>query len=358
MHRRLTGPLLVLAAAAGAGCVDARGLLPGDGAVARKDAVPALDRDAGGVDLGEPGDRPGADGGRPVADAAPPRDLAPLPAPDAAVAAPSAALDAAPSPAVVAPPAAPGAPPAAGLDASEQDASVDRPGTPPDAPEPPGPDAAWSPSDGALSPTETVLFQDDFESGGLSRWTTSAGSVSVDTACALEGSRGLRIGGAAAASVWFDLPSPQSHVKVSAKLDLTGFDAIGAAGAGPFLVLSTAAIPDVADVGFTVQAALPNDLVHASVRQAGGGSVPLQNDRGLLPGPHTVELEWRGSSGEGEPDGFIVLRVDGQPGIVQPSRADGLITVATAVTRLALGFAGGGSIGQACIDDVLLTSVP
>jgi hypothetical protein len=357
MHRRLTGPLLVLAAAAGAGCVDARGLLPRDGAVARKDAAPALEDDAGSVDLGEPGDGSGADGSRPLADAAQPPDLAPLPAPDAAVAEPSAALDAAPVPTVDGPFAAPAAPPAASDEDAGPDASVDQPGTPP-APEPPGPDAAWSPSDGALSPTETVLFQDDFESGGLSRWTTSAGTVSVDTACALEGSRGLRIGGAAAASVWFDLPSPQSHVKVSAKLDLTGFDPIGAAGADPFLVLRTAAVPDVADVGFSVQAALPNDLVHASVWQAGGGSLQLQNDRGLSPGPHTIELEWKGSSSEGEPDGFIVLRVDGQTGIVQPSRADGLITVATAVTRLALGFAGGGSIGQACIDDVLLTSVP
>jgi hypothetical protein len=208
------------------------------------------------------------------------------------------------------------------------------------------------------APPDPTLFHDDFESGDLARWTGHSGTASVTGDCALSGGHGLRIDADPSTNVWFDLPSPQAAVRISARVDArTLVSDPRVIGSNALVVLRNADIPIVADIGLSVASPSPSK-VHADVFRVGGGLRQIHNDNPFTPAPHVLQLEWRGSSALGVADGLIRLAVDGQPGIFEPDLADGEKTIAVAISRLSLGFVYTGGAGFVCVDDVTLTSLP
>jgi hypothetical protein len=402
-------PLWLLPLAVWLGCIDSHGLSTEAGAPG-SDAVtgPASLSDAAMDDLASAPDAVAGDALLAAADAAPLPDAVladvPVAPPDAAVLAPDAAIGASdaaiapPDAAVVAPDAAVVLPDAAApmpdaavvlpdAAAPMPDAAIDQavvimvpppldaaplsPDAPPvfavDGPE----DTALqaSPPDAAadlvpdanpdLAPPETVLFHDDFESGDLAKWTGSQGTRAVGAGCALEGSHGLRVDAdQTPGKVWFDLPSARSHVKATVRFNVGGYSldpAIDSVTA--LLSLRTAADGLVTEAGYSPNTPY-SSKIHAEIWRVGGGFRQIHNDRPLTPGPHTVQLEWQGSSQLGVADGSVTLLVDGLPGLYEPNKATGELTSSTTVSRLYLGFVFYGGSGFICFDDVTLVDLP
>jgi hypothetical protein len=222
------------------------------------------------------------------------------------------------------------------------------------------PDVATPPDTSADLPTTVVLFQDDFESGNLQKWSHTSGPATVDATCALSGGHGLRLPGNATTRLDFDLPAPRAHVRISARIDVTAFSPppqlmnvvvfpiLSVRGAGD-LTAADAAYAFMADHHFQL---------HADAYHLGGGSTQIHTDA-LTIAPHTVELTWQGSSYAGAADGSLRLIVDGNTNPTAPDTAANEMTVLTQISRVSIGLTGSpGGTGYVCVDDIVISDEP
>jgi hypothetical protein len=162
-----------------------------------------------------------------------------------------------------------------------------------------------------------LIFGDSFESGGFSAWSSSStdgGDLSVSPAAAL-GSPGLGlqavVNDTAGIYVQDDAPADEDRYRARFYFDTNGFDPGVAQGHVRTRIF----------VGFEEA---PTRRLFAVVLRLVGGQYALmgrsrrddnsQADTGFFPisaGTHSVEIDWRRSSGQDEPDGTFEMSIDG-----------------------------------------------
>ena len=162
-----------------------------------------------------------------------------------------------------------------------------------------------------------IIFEDGFESGGLSRWSsanTDSGNLSVGGAGAMAGTgHGLQafVNDTNSLFVQDDTPSAENRYNARFYFDPNGFD------------------PGEAQSHFRVRIFIAFDPSGLRVitlvlkRQAGSYSLEARArrndgtrvDTGFFPiadGPHFFEVDWLRATA-GASDGFMILRIDGTP---------------------------------------------
>jgi hypothetical protein len=160
------------------------------------------------------------------------------------------------------------------------------------------------------------IFDSGFEAGGLAGWSASnadGGDLSVTTAAALNGFRGLQGVVDDTAGLWVqdDTPADEPRYRARFYFDTNGFD--------PGEALNKRRV-----ILFVAFEENPNRrLVTIVLRRLNGaysvrGTVRLDDHTlsvspfmPISDGPHYVEFDWRRSSGPDEEDGLFALWLDG-----------------------------------------------
>jgi hypothetical protein len=160
-----------------------------------------------------------------------------------------------------------------------------------------------------------VIFDDGFESGDLSAWTTfrdGRGQMVVGPAGALEGSAGLRIALGDSASSYVTDRSPNDEPRYRARFRLDAGAYVPATATARLQLLkvfsSTPAMRWMIILSLRKSGDRPE--IQARVRLDDGGSeatpfLTLENR------PQSIELDWEKGSGPGANDGRLRLWIDG-----------------------------------------------
>lgn len=164
------------------------------------------------------------------------------------------------------------------------------------------------------TPTSAVtdlIFKDGFESGNLSAWTSSSGSVSVSSQAALVGNYGMLVNISSTSSIYatYDLATAEPHYRARFYFDpnsiaMTDGNAhylmIGYDGSS----LSTAV--------FNVDFRYSTGTYQMRLRQQDNANATVSTAwTTISDAPHAVELEWWAASGAGANNGGINFWIDG-----------------------------------------------
>jgi hypothetical protein len=163
-----------------------------------------------------------------------------------------------------------------------------------------------------------MIFEDGFESGGLSRWSsasTDGGNLGVSGAAAMAfTTAGLQafVNDTNSLFVQDDTPSAEGRYRVRFYFDPNGYDPGEAQShfrTRIFIAFDDSGLR-VATVVLKRQGGFYS--VEARVRRNDG----TRADTGFIPisdGPHFIELDWHGATGPGASDGSLELWIDDAP---------------------------------------------
>ena len=164
------------------------------------------------------------------------------------------------------------------------------------------------------TPTATfppdVIFNDDFESGDLSAWTstvTDGGDLSVRSAAALSGIFGLQVVINDRNSMYLesDHPNDEEFYRVRFLFDPNSISM--AQGDNHHILRGYSDNIWMLHMAFGYQNG--NYQLQVGTR-SNTGSWWLSNWIPISDAPHEIEIEWRGASAPGSNNGYLILRVD------------------------------------------------
>jgi hypothetical protein len=185
----------------------------------------------------------------------------------------------------------------------------------------------WSDGFGAyaLSLTDLandLIFADDFESGDLSRWSSSstkAGKLSVRDVAARLDTGGLHFDvtdlppPSSRAKLWVKDTSPdsESHYRARFFLDLNDLTVPTASRTLRLMAARTASDPSARP--FELRLVYEDGIWNlVGIARDNSGTVAYKTDAVSIPRSWVqVVVEWKAASGPGSNDGFLVLAVDG-----------------------------------------------
>ena len=176
------------------------------------------------------------------------------------------------------------------------------------------PDPTATPAD-TPTPTQTLsaglIFLDGFESGDLSAWSSSvtdAGDLSVTSAAAIVGTKGLQavIDSNGAIYVKDLTPASESRYRARFYFDLNSMPMIS--GNTQHIFVGRSGTVDVLRIQFRYSSG--KYQVRAQIRTDGTGYVNT-TWKDISDAAHFIEIDWKASSAAGANDGTISLWVDG-----------------------------------------------
>ena len=195
------------------------------------------------------------------------------------------------------------------------------------------------------SPTSVVtdlIFADSFESGNLSAWTSNSndlGDLSVSTAAALVGSRGLQavIDDINSIHVTDDTPNAEPRYRVRFYFDPNSISMLS--GDTHFIFRGYSGASTIV---LRVQFRFSNGNYQLRVGLVNDGST-FANSSWLTisDAPHAIELDWRASTGVGANNGGLTLWIDG----VQQANLTGVDNDTRRIDRARLGAVSGVDTG-------------
>jgi hypothetical protein len=163
-----------------------------------------------------------------------------------------------------------------------------------------------------------MIFEDGFESGGLSRWssaTTDGGNLGVSGAAAMAGTTtGLQafVNDTNSLFVQDDTPNAESRYRVRFYFDPNGYDPGEALSHFRTRIFIASDESSLRIATIVLKRQVGAYSVEARVRRNDG----TRADTGFFPitdGPHFIELDWQGATGPGASDGSLQLWIDDAP---------------------------------------------
>jgi hypothetical protein len=159
-----------------------------------------------------------------------------------------------------------------------------------------------------------LIFKDGFESGDFSRWASIrdvGGRLTVSASAALDGSRALSafVNDTNALYVQDDTPAVETRYRARFLFDPNGFD-LGGGGNRTLRFLAAFQSGSTRSVTIVLRRQTGQYGVQAQVRLDSGSqqNTPFVN---LADAPHSLEFDWRRSSGPGANNGSFQLWIDG-----------------------------------------------
>ena len=177
------------------------------------------------------------------------------------------------------------------------------------------PDVAVSNTDDEAA---DLIFKDGFESGDLSRWSSSKNSgarLSVSAAAALDGTRGLSafVNNTTALYVQDDTPAAAPRYRARFRLDPNGFDPGEATQTSPTAYVLAAYQGTSTRVVTLVLRRLGGQYSLQAQVRLDSSSSRNSSFVSLSDAPHAIELDWKRSTAAGANNGSFTLWIDGAP---------------------------------------------